>query len=80
MIKPYSFDIDTCKEVTGDTKVRIIEADAREKADLGIDIVTESVIYKGNGSYFCKVQQEMQKRIWINANHIRLERNKRKQK
>jgi hypothetical protein len=30
---PQSFDIDTCKEVIGDARMRVIEAKARHDAD-----------------------------------------------
>jgi hypothetical protein len=30
---PKSFDIDTCKEVVGDGRMRVIEAKARQDAD-----------------------------------------------
>lgn len=32
---PRSFDIDTCKEVVGDARMRTIEAKARQDADNG---------------------------------------------
>jgi hypothetical protein len=33
---PQSFDIDTAKEIVGDTRMRVIEAKARQDADSGI--------------------------------------------
>jgi hypothetical protein len=51
-MKPNSFDPDTCKEVTGDTRTRKIEARARADADMGKFDPPAEVL---GGSYWSQV-------------------------
>jgi hypothetical protein len=67
---PKSFDIDTCKEVVGDERMRVIEAKARQDADNGImDKPVRAV-----GSYWDVVSSDMEYVVYITAHHKRMER------
>lgn len=68
---PKSFDIDTCKEVVGDTRMRTIEAKARHDADNGI---TDAPPAKVDGTYWEGVDSYMEYIIYVTAHHKRLER------
>lgn len=51
---PQSFDIDTCKEVVGDARMRVIEAKARQDADNGVmdaPAMTKGTYWDGVYSY-----------------------------
>ena len=67
---PKSFDIDTCKEVVGDARMRTIEAKARQDADNGvIDAPKER-----KGTYWDGVDSYMEYVVYVTAHHKRLER------
>ena len=67
---PQSFDIDTCKEVVGDARMRTIEAKARQDADNGVmDAPKEA-----KGTYWDKAYSYMEYIVYITAHHKRLER------
>jgi hypothetical protein len=67
---PQSFDIDTCKKVVGDARMRKIEAKARQDADNGIMDKPMQAI----GSYWEGVKSDMENVIYITAHHKRMER------
>jgi hypothetical protein len=67
---PKSFDIDTCKEVIGDERMRIIEAKARQDADSGI----LEKFQPTKGSYWADVKSIMEYVIYTNAHKKRMER------
>ena len=71
---PNSFDIDTAKEVVGDSRMRTIEAKARADADSGQCEPPQ----QGPGSYWSQVSAEMDYRVYINAHNKRMERIDRK--
>ena len=66
---PKSFDIDTCKEVVGDERMRVIEAKARQDADNGI---TEK--FQPAEGYWEKVKSIMEYVIYTTAHKKRMER------
>lgn len=68
---PKSFDIDTAKEMVGDTRMRLIEAKARADADAG---VSDSPKRKPGASYWDNVQDDMDYVVYVTAHHKRLER------
>jgi len=70
MLTPNSFDIDTCKEVVGDERMRVIEAKARQDADNGI---TEK-FQPAKGSYWIDVKSIMEHVIYTTAHKKRMER------
>ena len=70
---PKSFDIDTCKEVIGDARMRVIEAKARHDADNQIIDVPPTP----QGTYWEKVNSCMEFIVYIAALNKRLERVKR---
>jgi hypothetical protein len=67
---PNSFDIDTCKEVIGDERMRVIEAKARQDADN--DIMEKFQPTKG--SYWIDVKSIMEYVIYTTAHKKRMER------
>jgi hypothetical protein len=67
---PKSFDIDTCKEVVGDERMRIIEAKARQDADNGI----LEKFQPTKGSYWVDVTSIMEYVIYTTAHKKRMER------
>ena len=67
---PKSFDIDTCKEVVGDARMRVIEAKARHDADNGI----MDKPARADGTYWDKVYSYMEYIVYITAHRKRLER------
>lgn len=66
---PNSFDIDTCKEVVGDERMRAIEAQARQNADNGI---LEK--FQPAEAYWDKVRSIMEYVIYTTAHKKRMER------
>jgi hypothetical protein len=70
---PQSFDIDTCKEVIGDARVRVIEAKARQDAAYGISDPPA----RADGTYWDKVYSYMEYIVYVTAHHKRLERQQR---
>jgi hypothetical protein len=66
---PNSFDIDTCKEVVGDAKMRVIEAKARQDADNGI-----MEKFQPAEAYWDKVKSIMAYVIYTTAHKKRMER------
>ena len=71
---PQSFDIDTAKEIVGDTQMRVIEAKARQDADNGVkDIPT----LPAGGSYWDRVVLSMEMVVYDATYRKRLERVKR---
>jgi hypothetical protein len=70
---PQSFDIDTCKEVVGDARMRVIEAKARQDADSGI----MDKPARAQGTYWDVVRSDMEYIVYITAHHKRLERQQR---
>jgi hypothetical protein len=67
---PRSFDIDTCKEVVGDARMRVIEAKARQDADNGV--MDAPAMPKG--TYWDGVYSYMEYVVYTTAHHKRLER------
>jgi hypothetical protein len=67
---PNSFDIDTCKEVIGDERMRVIEAKARQDADNGIMEKFQPL----KGSYWIDVKSIMEYVIYTTAHKKRMER------
>ena len=67
---PKSFDIDTCKEVVGDDRMRVIEAKARRDADNGILEKFQPL----KGSYWIDVKSIMEYVIYTTAHKKRMER------
>jgi hypothetical protein len=66
---PNSFDIDTCKEVVGDGRMRVIEAKARQDADNGI---LEK--FQPAEAYWDMVRSVMEYVIYTTAHKKRMER------
>ena len=66
---PNNFDIDTCKEVVGDERMRVIEAKARQDADNGI---LEK--FQPAEAYWDKVRSIMEYVIYTTAHKKRIER------
>jgi hypothetical protein len=66
---PNSFDIDTCKEVVGDDRMRVIEAKARRDADNGI-----LERFQPAEAYWDKVRSIMEYVIYTTAHKKRMER------
>lgn len=72
---PGSFDPTTCREMVGDERARVIEAQARADADAN----TYAPPTSGEKlSYWAECQLEFQRRVYINQHQRRLERNARK--
>jgi len=69
VVTPKSFDIDTCKEVVGDERMRVIEAKARQDADSG---VMEK--FQLAEAYWDKVKSIMEYVIYTTAHKKRMER------
>jgi len=67
---PKSFDIDTCKEVVGDARMRVIEAKARQDADNGV----MDKPARAEGSYWDGVRSDMEYVVYVTAHRKRLER------
>lgn len=67
---PKSFDIDTCKEVVGDARMRTIEAKARQDADNGIMDAPTDV----EGTYWDRAYAYMEYVVYTTAHHKRMER------
>jgi hypothetical protein len=70
MVTPKSFDIDTCKEVVGDERMRVIEGTARHDADNGIMQKFQPL----KGSYWIDVKSIMEHVIYTTAHKKRMER------
>lgn len=66
---PKSFDIDTCKEVVGDERMRVIEAKARQDADNGI-----LQKFQPAETYWLDVKSIMEHVIYTTAHKKRMER------
>jgi len=66
---PKSFDIDTCKEVIGDERMRTIEAKARQDADNGI-----MEKFQPAEGYWASVCSFMEYVIYKTAHKKRMER------
>ena len=66
---PNSFDIDTCKEVIGDERMRVIEAKARQDADNGI-----MEKFQLAEAYWDKVKSIMEYVIYTTTHKKRMER------
>jgi len=66
---PKSFDIDTCKEVIGDERMRTIEAKARQDADNGI-----MEKFQPAEGYWEQVKSIMEYVIYTTAHKKRMER------
>jgi len=71
---PNSFDIETCKEVTGDDRCRVIEADARTAVDTGRCEPSEGILFPNATTYWGKVSSDMEYIVWCSAYRKRLER------
>jgi hypothetical protein len=67
---PKSFDIDTCKEVVGDTRMRAIETKARQDADNGV----MDKPARAEGSYWDGIRSDMEYIVYVTAHHKRMER------
>ena len=67
---PKSFDIDTCKEVVGDARMRTIEAKARQDADNGVMDVPAIA----KGTYWDVVYSVMEAVVYTTAHEKRLAR------
>ena len=67
---PQSFDIDTCKEVVGDARMRVIEAKARQDADNGVMDAPAMV----KGTYWDVVYSIMETTVYVTAREKRLAR------
>jgi hypothetical protein len=67
---PQSFDIDTAKEIVGDTRMRAIEAKARQDADSGI----MDKPARAEGTYWDVIRSDMEYIVYTTAHHKRLER------
>ena len=67
---PKSFDIDTCKEIVGDARMRVLEAEARQDADAG---TRKGFIQKGE-NYWARVLLIMEYVVYTTAYDKRLER------
>jgi hypothetical protein len=67
---PQSFDIDTAKEIVGDTRMRTIEAKARQDADSGI----MDKPARAEGTYWDVIRSDMEYVVYITAHHKRSER------
>jgi hypothetical protein len=67
---PQSFDIDTCKEIVGDARMRVIEAKARQDADNGV--MDEPA--QAEGSYWDVVRSDMEAVVYTTAYEKRLAR------
>jgi hypothetical protein len=67
---PQSFDIETCKEVVGDARMRTIEAKARQDADNGV--VDAPAVVKG--TFWDGVYSYMEYVVYVTAHHKRMER------
>jgi len=67
---PQSFDIDTCKEVVGDARMRTIEAKARQDADNGV----MDAPAMAKGTYWDGVYSYMEYVVYVTAHHKRMER------
>ena len=70
---PKSFDIDTCKEVVGDARMRVIEAKARQDADNGF---TEKFLIDKyhQETYWGKVELVMEHVVYTATHKKRMER------
>lgn len=66
---PNSFDIDTCKEVVGDERMRVIEGTARQDADNGI-----LQKFQPAEMYWIDVKSIMEHVIYTTAHKKRMER------
>lgn len=78
-MKPGSFDVDTAKEYVGDSRMRNIEASAREHADIGRDAYKPPHgIYAKFTSYASEVSAQMDDMVYMAAFSKRLARNERK--
>ena len=71
---PLSFDAETAREVTGDTRSRTIETKARADADAG----TFNPPQQPATSYWGQVQAHMATVVYAEQHQKRIERNKRK--
>ena len=69
-MKPKSFDIDTAKEIFGDSRMRTIEEKARHDADSGIMDAPKQV----KGTYWDGIQSDMDYIVYIHAHHKRTQR------
>jgi hypothetical protein len=67
---PKSFDIDTCKEVVGDARMRVIEAKARQDADNGV----MDKPARAEGTYWDVVRSDMEYVVYVTAYEKRLAR------
>jgi hypothetical protein len=67
---PRSFDIDTCKEVVGDARMRVIEAKARQDADNGV----MDAPAMAKGTYWGVVYSIMEITVYVAAYEKRLAR------
>jgi hypothetical protein len=67
---PQSFDIETCKEIVGDARMRVIEAKARQDADSGV--MDEPA--QAEGSYWDVVRSDMEAVVYTTAYEKRLAR------
>jgi hypothetical protein len=71
VVTPNSFDIDTCKEIIGDAKMRVIEAKARQDADNG---VIDPPTTGSKESYWVDVKSIMEGVVYVTAHKKRVER------
>lgn len=69
---PCSFDLITCKEFTGDARVRVIEAKARSDAERGTDAYSPPA--KTAQDYLGQVREDMESVVYFNAFKKRTER------
>lgn len=67
---PGSFDIDTCKEVVGDARMRIIESKARADADAGVKASPP----EESNHYWDRVRTQMEWVVYTTTHQKRLER------
>jgi len=67
---PRSFDIDTCKEVVGDARMRVIEAKARQDADNGV----MDAPAMAKGTFWDRAYSYMEYVVYVTAYEKRLAR------
>jgi hypothetical protein len=68
---PKSFDIDTAKEMLGDSRMRTVEAKARADADNGISDSPKRV---PGATYWDGIQNDMEYVVYVAAHHSRMQR------
>ena len=74
-MNPGSFDIETCRKVVGDERVRVIESMARELADQGLPLPPDKPQV---ATYWGQSKEWMERIIAVHTHHHRIERLARK--